>query len=226
MMTRNFFTNGFIFDPTTGPITAQKIKDNTPFTRWLRYSAAVGGPVYLPKLYNGRNRTFWMFGYQAHNRLRTVAGPLTVPTEAMRRGDFSSLLALGASYQIYDPFSITAEGARFRRQPMPGNIVPGNRISADARRYVKYFPLPNATGTVDSLNNYVRARPDKQDLYQPIVRLDHNSITIGTVAGAASSATRSPSSTAASINWWKAATCAAASASGRTGATRSTRWAC
>lgn len=174
MMTRNFFTNGFIFDPTTGPITPQKIKDNTPFTRWLRYSAAVGGPVYLPKLYNGRNRTFWMFGYQAHNRLRTVAGPQTVPTEAMRRGDFGALLALGASYQIYDPFSITAEGARFRRLPVPGNVLPAARISADSQRYVKYFPPPNAAGTSDFLNNYIRARPDKQDLYQPIVRMDHN----------------------------------------------------
>lgn len=174
MMTRNFFTNGFIFDPTTGPITDKKIKDNTPFTRWQRQSAAVGGPVWIPKLYNGRNRTFWMFGYQAHNRLRTVAGPLTVPTEAMRRGDFAALLALGNSYQIFDPFSTTAEGVRFRRQPLPGNIVPASRISPDAQRYIKYFPLPNAAGTADFTNNYVRARPDKQDLYQPIVRLDHN----------------------------------------------------
>lgn len=174
MLTRNFFTNGFIFDPTTGPITSQKIKDNTPFTRWLRYSVAVGGPVHIPKVYRGRNRTFWMFGYQAHNRLRTVVEPSTVPTEAMRRGDFSALLALGPSYQIYDPFSITAEGSRFRRRPVPGNIIPPERISPDAQRYLKYFPAPNTAGTADFLNNYIRNRPDKQDLYQPIVRLDHN----------------------------------------------------
>ena len=174
MMTRNFFTNGFIFNPATGPITAQKIKDNTPFTRWLRYSAAVGGPVLIPKLYNGKNRTFWMFGYQSHNRLRTVSGPNTVPTDAMRRGDFSALLAAGAQYQIYDPFSTTAEGARFRRQPLSGNIVPANRISPDAARYLKYFPVANTAGTADSTNNFIRARPDKQDLYQPILRLDHN----------------------------------------------------
>ena len=174
MMTRNFFTNGFIFDPTTGPITPKKIKDNTPFTRWQRQSAAVGGPVYIPKLYDGRNRTFWMFGYQAHNRLRTVAGPVSVPTEAMRRGDFSALLTVGSSYQIYDPFSTTVEGVRFRRQPVPNNILPASRISLDAQRYIKYFPLPNAAGTADFTNNYVFARPDKQDLYQPIIRIDHN----------------------------------------------------
>ncbi|MBL8217821.1 MAG: carboxypeptidase regulatory-like domain-containing protein [Bryobacterales bacterium] len=174
MMTRNFFTNGFIFNPATGPITDDKIRNNTPFTRWLRYSAAVGGPVYLPKIYNGKNKTFWMFGFQAHNRLRTVAGQSAVPTEAMRNGDFSALLGVSNQYQIFDPFSIRAEGARFRRDPLPGNIVPRARISADAARYTKYYPLPNAAGTADFMNNYLRARPDKQDLYQPIVRIDHN----------------------------------------------------
>lgn len=174
MMTRNFFTNGFIFNPTTGPITDEKIKRNTPFTRWLRYSAAVGGPVYIPKLYDGRNKTFWMFGYQAHNRLRTVASQTSLPTEAMRRGDFSALLGVGNQYQIYDPFSTRAEGTRFRRDPLPGNIVPASRISREASIYTKFYPLPNAAGTADFLNNYQIGRPDKQDLYQPIVRIDHN----------------------------------------------------
>ena len=59
-----------------------------------------------------------------------------------------------------DPFSITVEGARFRRQPVPGNIVPAARISPTAQAFYKYFPLPNASGTADFTNNYVRARPD------------------------------------------------------------------
>jgi len=174
MMTRNFFTNGFIFDPTTGPITPEKIKANTPSTRWLRYSAGVGGPVYIPRVYDGRNRTFWMFGYQSHERRRPVATVHTVPTEAQRGGDFSALLRLGANYQIYDPFSTRAAGARFQRDPLPGNIVPANRIDATARGILKYFPLPNTAGTADGSNNYARTRMDTQDLYQPVVRLDHN----------------------------------------------------
>ncbi|MBI3680249.1 MAG: TonB-dependent receptor [Acidobacteria bacterium] len=175
MMTRNFFTNAFIFDPTTGPITPEKIKANTPSTRWLRYSAAVGGPVYLPKLYNGRNRTFWMFGYQSHNRRRPVATQATVPDEAQRRGDFSSLLALGQLYQIYDPFTTRPSGAsRFQRQPLPANMIPASRIDSGARAFLKYFPQPNTAGTRDGLNNYSRTRQDSQDLYQPIARLDHN----------------------------------------------------
>ncbi len=175
MMTRNTFTNAFIYDPTTGPITTEKIKANTPSLRWLRYSAAVGGPVYIPKVYDGRNKTFWMFGYQIHNRRRPVATIHTVPTEEQRGGDFSALLALGSQYQIFDPFSTRPSGAsRFQRNPLPGNLVPGSRIDRTARNILKYYPAPNAAGTRDFLNNYARTRQDTQDLYQPLARVDHN----------------------------------------------------
>ena len=175
MMTRNFFTNRFIFDPTTGPVTPEKIKANTPSTRWLRYSASVGGPVYIPKLYDGRNRTFWQFGYQTHNRRRPNATVHTVPTPEQARGDFSALLALGAQYQIYDPFTTQPQtGGRFRRAPLPGNIIPASRIDPSAKNILKYYPAPNQAGTADFLNNYARTRQDSQDLYQPVARVDHN----------------------------------------------------
>lgn len=175
MMTRNFFTNRFIFDPTTGPVTPEKIKANTPALRWTRYSASVGGPVYIPKLYDGRNKTFWQFGFQAHERRRPVATLHTLPTLEQREGNFSSLLAIGPNYQIYDPFTTRPEGAtRFRRDPLPGNIIPSSRIDPIARRIMGYYPDPNTAGTVDFQNNYSRTRQDGQDLYQPIVRVDHN----------------------------------------------------
>lgn len=175
MMTRNFFTNRFIFDPTTGPITPEKIKANTPSTRWLRYSASVGGPVYIPKVYDGRNKTFWQFGYQTHNRRRPNATVYTVPTAEEARGDFSALLALGANYQIYDPFTTRPSGAtRFQRSPLPGNIIPASRIDPAAQKILKYYPAPNQAGTRDFLNNYARTRVDSQDLYQPVARVDHN----------------------------------------------------
>jgi hypothetical protein len=175
MMTRNFFTNRFIFDPNTGPITDDKIKANTPQGRWLRYSTAVGGPVFLPKLFDGRNRTFWMFGFQAHERRRATSTINTVPTAEQKEGNFSALLALGPQYQIYDPMTTRPSGAsRFQRDPFPGNIIPANRISSAARNILKYFPEPNTQGTAEGLNNYARTRQDRQDLYQPVVRVDHN----------------------------------------------------
>jgi hypothetical protein len=174
MVTRNFFVNRFIFDPATGPVTDQKIKANTPTDRWLRMSGAVGGPVLIPKLYNGKNRTFWMFGYQGHDRAQPVASLASVPAEAQRGGDFSALLALGAQYQIYDPFTTVAQGARFARQPLAANRIPSSRIDATAKKFLAYFPAANTAGTPDSLNNYSTTTPKEQVLKQPIVRIDHN----------------------------------------------------
>jgi len=174
MMTRNFFTNKQLFDPATGPITDEKIKFYSPGRRWLRYSATVGGPVVIPKLYDGRNKTFWMFGYQAHSRRRASNTTNTVPTEAQRTGDFSALLALGSTYQIYDPFSTRPSGSLFQRNPVPGNILPASRIHPVGKKVVEYYPLPNTAGTRDFLNNYSRTRQDMQDLSQPVVRVDHS----------------------------------------------------
>ena len=176
MFTRNFFTNQNIYDPKTGPITDKKIQDNTPQTQWYRYNASVGGPVYIPGLYDGRDKTFWMFGWQSHNRRRGVNTINTVPTEAMKQGDFSALLALGSSYQVYDPNTTvpaTTPG-QYTRKPFAGNIIPANRITASAAKLLKYYPAANMSGTADFLNNYSRTRQDTQDLYQPMVRIDHN----------------------------------------------------
>ncbi len=174
MMTRNFFTNKQLFDTTTGPNTPEKIALYTPVSRWLRFSSTVGGPLVIPKVYNGRNRTFWIFGYQAHRRRPPINATYTVPTEAQRTGDFSALLARGSQYQIYDPFSTTPSGSLFRRDPIPGNVIPKSRITPISSKIINYYPLPNKTGTVDFLNNYSLTQQHSQDLSQPIARIDHN----------------------------------------------------
>ncbi|MBI4873667.1 MAG: TonB-dependent receptor [Acidobacteria bacterium] len=174
MVTRNLFLNKFIFDPNTGPVTPEKIKANTPVDRWWRNSFSAGGPVFLPKIYDGRNRTFWMFGYQGHNRSQPVQNSSSVPTEAQRGGDFSALLRLGSQYQIYDPFTTTPSGARFARQPLAGNIIPASRIDPGARIILKYFPLPNSAGSADGQQNYTVPGPKVQIMHAPVVRIDHN----------------------------------------------------
>lgn len=174
MVTRNLFLNKFIFDPNTGPVTPQKIEDNTPIDSWWRNSFAVGGPLVLPKIYKGRNKTFWMFGYQGHNRAQPVQQTVSVPTEAQRNGDFSALLRLGSQYQIYDPYTIAASGSRFTRQPLAGNIIPASRIDPGARVILKYFPLPNSPGTADGQQNYTVPTPKTQIMHSPVVRIDHN----------------------------------------------------
>ena len=174
MVTRDFFRNKFIFDPATGPVTEAKIKANTPVDSWRRTSVAVGGPVLAPKIYNGRNRTFWMFGYQSHHRSQPVQQNVSVPTEAQRNGDFSALLRLGSQYQIYDPLTTQPSGARLTRQPLAGNIVPASRIGAAARNLLKHYPMPNTAGTADFQQNFSTTTPRHQVLHQPVLRLDQN----------------------------------------------------
>jgi len=148
-----------------------------PVYRDNRYGLAGGGPVFLPKLYNGRNRTFWFFTWEA-NKFGdpNVGGSMTstVPREAWRNGDFSDLLKLGANYQLYDPATIAvAPGGRYSRQPLPGNIFPSSRIHPAAKKILALYPLPNQAGTADGRNNFFYSLPAKEDYWTTIGRFDH-----------------------------------------------------
>jgi hypothetical protein len=143
-----------------------------------RWGVATGAPVYLPKVYNGKNRTFWHFTYEANKfgDPNVGASTGTVPREAWRRGDFSDLLRLGSSYQLYDPFTIrAAPGGRFSRDPLPGNIVPANRINAVGRAIMNLYPLPNSpsTETADGRNNWFLSGKALEDYWTTIGRVDH-----------------------------------------------------
>ncbi len=141
----------------TGPISHEKIEENFPASRANRYRGTVSGPAYIPKLYDGRNRTFFTVGMDYFARVFVPnISTKTVPTAPERNGDFSALLALGSQYQIYDPATIApAAGGRFSRQPLPNNIIPASRIDPIAKGVLNYYPLPNTPGTVDGLNNYI-----------------------------------------------------------------------
>lgn len=140
-----------------------------------RWGGSAGGPVYLPKLYDGRNKTFFMWGYEGiHESRPRNNGVPTVPTDAMKQGDFSSLLALGPNYQIYNPFSRRPEGARFRQDPFPGNIIPASLINPVARNILSYYPSPRTAGNPDGTNNYQRPELVEQaKYYTHTVRADH-----------------------------------------------------
>ena len=88
-----------------------------------RFGAAVGGPI-------ARSRTFYFANVEANPFQVPAPVTLSVPTEKMRNGDFSELLALGSQYQIYDPATTRphpTQAGRFIRDPFPGNIIPQNR---------------------------------------------------------------------------------------------------
>lgn len=139
-----------------------------------RWGLVAGGPVMLPKLYNGKNRTFWFYGY-GENKFGVPQSFLsTVPTGPMRRGDLSALLALGPQYQIYDPNTTVAiAGGRFQRQPFAGNIIPTARLDPVALKILSYYPLPNQPGARDGSNNYFYTPSALENTWDHLARLDH-----------------------------------------------------
>src|SRR5581483_3926334 len=143
-----------------------------------QFGASIGAPVYLPKLYRGKDRTFFFFNYEAIRQLdgRSYVG--AVPMLKQRDGDFSETYAgPNQPIQIYDPFSTRADPARagaYLRDPFPGNRIPANRWDPVAKSALAYFPLPNAPGNaLTGANNlfYSNGTPDGYDAL--ITRIDH-----------------------------------------------------
>lgn len=146
-----------------------------PDFRIHRWGGSIGGPIRLGRLYDGRNKTFWMYGYEGIWSFDPSPFFVqAVPTEAQRRGDFSDLLALGPQYQIYDPFSatLTADG-RISRTPLPNNIIPEHHINPISRRIASLWEMPNQTGTADGVNNWQKGKNAQDTYYNHTLRIDH-----------------------------------------------------
>ena len=144
--------------------------------RMHRYGANFNGPVVIPKVYNGRNRTFVMYGWEGFHE-QDPRGSLTqtVPTPEQRNGDFSQLLRLGPQYQIYDPGTIApAPNGRFSRQPFANNVIPASRIHPVSRNIAALWYQPNLAGTADGTNNWYTPGPEWMHYHTHLARIDHN----------------------------------------------------
>lgn len=144
--------------------------------KYNRWSGTITGPVWLPKIYNGKDRTFFSYGYEGHKDAPPWGSVYTVPTAALKQGDFSSLLAIDPSYQIYDPSTAVRQAdGTIQRQPFAGNIIPASRISSFAKNLLGYWPDPLSAGNADYTNNYPRpTMPDPNNYYSHSIRVDHN----------------------------------------------------
>ena len=130
----------------------------------LNYQATISGPIYIPKVVDGRNKLFFFLGF-SELKNRQSARPsevnYTVPTLAMRAGNYSDLLRVDpVRYQVYDPVSTRVDPARpghWIRTPFAGNILPQSRIRNPMYDfYAKRMPLPNVDTTGrDPINNYL-----------------------------------------------------------------------
>jgi hypothetical protein len=141
-----------------------------------RYGGTAGGPVLLPG-YDGRRKTFFMYGFEGIHEARPRNGGIpTVPTEKMRNGDFSDLLALGPQYQVYNPFTRRAIGnGRFQQDPFPGNIIPQSLINPVARAALEYIGRPLTPGNPDGTSNFQNpSLPETIKYATNTIRVDHN----------------------------------------------------
>jgi hypothetical protein len=112
-----------------------------PKDRWNATSGGVGGPVWIPKIYNGRNKTFFYFSND--NDLRPVAPTSivnTVPTKAQTQGDFSQIPQV-----IYDPQNTVGSGTSAIRMPFPQNMIPQSRFSRISANIIPSIPAPNGS---------------------------------------------------------------------------------
>jgi Carboxypeptidase regulatory-like domain len=135
------------------------------------FAGTIGGPVVIPKLFNGKNKLFWFFAYDgARDDIPARPSDIndTVPTAPERTGNFSDLLPLGSQYVIYDPLTVQPNpnsAGHYIRSPFPGNIVPPSRIVNPMYSfYNSHIPLPNnnpTSSTQAPLTNFLPScQPD------------------------------------------------------------------
>ncbi len=138
----------------TGP---DRVKD--PF-KWNQFGFVLSGPVVIPKLFNGKNRLFFMTNYEWFRQRRNVQGIYTLPTDAQRAGNFSNVPG-----GIYDPATRTFTNGVAGGTLFPGNIIPPSRFDPISQKLLAYYPKANNPGTV--ANNHVISlgRPINKDQF-------------------------------------------------------------
>jgi hypothetical protein len=125
--------------------------------RQNQFGFELGGPVFIPKLYDGRNRTFFMVDYEGLRLVKQVTSLDTVLTPQMRQGDFS---------QYSKPIINPATGQRYG-----GNLIPSTQLSQQALNALQYMPMPNQPGIT---NNLAVSYPNNDHYNQTVDRIDQN----------------------------------------------------
>ena len=144
-----------------------------PFLNRNEFGASAGGPVYIPKIYNGKDKTFWFFAYEGLRNISPANQLWPVPSDAMRNGDFHDLVdSQGHLNVLYDPWSTNTQ--TWARTPYPNNVIPQNRESPLAKFLLGITPqptLPNINPNLDY--NWQGAVPGWQRNWTITTRVDH-----------------------------------------------------
>ncbi len=156
-----FDANGYAF--------TSKLVPKSPF-KWNQYGGTLGGPVWIPKLWNGKNKLFFMGNYESFRQRQSSQSLYDLPSAAMRGGDFSELLARGIV--IYDPKTrVTGADGKITAQPFSNNRIPSDQISPTAKKFLEFYPAPNLPST-NLTRDYQQAQsaPRNKDFF--VLRMD------------------------------------------------------
>lgn len=133
-----------------------------PF-RQNQFGFELGGPIWIPKLYNGRNRTFFMIDYEGLRQSQSIGSIDSVLTPLMRQGNFSELLTQKTPIVVVNPLA--------GNTPFPGNIIPSNLLSPQTLKLLQYMPVANLPGVS---SNFAVNVPNANTTNQTIGRVDQS----------------------------------------------------
>jgi hypothetical protein len=140
-----------------------------PTFRLNQFGGSLGGPVVIPRVYHGKDKTFFFVDYEGFRSSTQIFERGNIPTLRMRTGDFGELLP---STLIYDPLTTVPNPAvpgGFLRTPFPNNVIPASRFDPIAFKMINAYPTPTSTAR---LNNYAMPRIQPQNYDQGDVRID------------------------------------------------------
>jgi hypothetical protein len=154
-----------------------------PMQRKNDFGFSVGAPIYIPHIYNGKNKSFFFYSWEWYKDHRNISGIYqTVPTNKMRAGDFSEILTgktlgtdpLGRSIvenAVFDPLSARAVNGQSITDMFPGNIIPTTRLSPVALKIQNYIPVPTNGSLV---SNWNQTYTNPKFISLPSIKLDQN----------------------------------------------------
>jgi len=159
-----------------GARTRQASNALAPYSNRGQYGGSAGGPVWLPKLYDGRNRTFFFYAYEERQQVSNTLVNYAVPTQAMRNGDFSGLVnASGRTITVYDPWSTNTQ--TYARQPWnyggKANAIDPSRVSPLWKYLMDLTPQPTLPNNPLIANNWFGNATTLQNDSTMAARIDH-----------------------------------------------------
>ena len=150
---------------------------NTPQHKLDQYGMELDGPVVIPKLYNGRDKTFFVMQVENWNEIIPNFTTTSVPLSQWASGNFSGLTYNGNPVTIYNPYSTYVDSkGNLQRNPFPNNQIPQSMINATAQKILSYYPAPNQPGTTGTpwQNNFYFPQPTVDKYRNALAKLSYN----------------------------------------------------